>query len=264
MVNRNRLGLRILFAIVGAISVAPHSGMADELDRFEQRCFKDASDNELLYCLLKPKSYDANKSYPLVLFFHGAGERGDDNQKQLVHGMRDMASDDVMEKYPCFVIAPQCPSGVQWVDTPWTADAHEMPEKPTEPMRLAIELVAAAQKEFSIDKNRLYVTGLSMGGFGTWDAIQRQPDLFAAAAVICGGGDSRPEKVKPIVSIPIWTFHGDKDTVVKTKRSRDMIAALKGAGGSPKYTEYPGVGHNSWAATYRNRDVYEWLFSQSK
>ncbi len=230
-------------------------------ERFEARVFK-SGDSSLPYRLLRPKDYDANQCYPLVMFYHGAGERGVDNVKPLVHGMNDFASDDVMANYPCFVVAPQCPDGIQWVDTPWTADAHTMADKPTEPLRLSLELIISLQSEFSIDENRLYVTGLSMGGFGVWDAIQRHPNRFAAAVPVCGGGD--PTFAKQIAHVPVWAFHGDADTAVKPKRSRDMIAALKAAGGSPKYTEYPGVGHNSWAATYANREMYAWLFTQKR
>jgi predicted peptidase len=239
------------------MATAEGAGVADE--RFETRVFKTA-DGSLPYRLLQPKDYDANRRYPLVMFYHGAGERGDDNVKQLVHGMNDFASDDVMDEYPCFVVAPQCPSEVQWVDTPWTADAHTMPEKPTEPLRLSLELITSLQSEFSIDENRLYVTGLSMGGFGVWDALQRHPTRFAAAVPVCAGGD--PAFAKQIAHVPIWAFHGDADTVVKPSRSREMVAALKAADGSPKYTEYPSVGHNSWAATYANREMFAWLFAQ--
>jgi len=245
--------------IGGMMATADGADVARE--RFEARVFK-SGDGSLPYRLLRPKDYDANQRYPLVIFYHGAGECGDDNVKQLVHGMNDFASDDVMEKYPCFVVAPQCPDGVQWVDTPWTADAHTMPEKPTEPLRLSLELITSLQSEFSIDASRLYVTGLSMGGFGVWDAIQRYPNRFAAAVPICSGGD--PAFAKQLAQLPIWAFHGDEDGTVKPKRSRDMIAALKAAGGSPKYTEYPGVGHNSWAATYADREMYAWLFARKK
>lgn len=243
----------------GMMSNAEGAGVADE--RFETRIFK-SEQGSLPYRLLRPKNYDAGRSYPLVIFYHGAGERGDDNVEQLVHGMNDFASDDIMAKYPCFVVAPQCPNGDQWVDVPWSADSHKMPEKPTEPMRLSLELITSLQSEFSIDASRLYVTGLSMGGFGTWDAIQRYPNRFAAAVPICGGGDT--EFAKQLLHVPIWAFHGEADTAVKPLRSRDMIAAIKAAGGSPKYTEYPGVGHNSWAATYANREMYAWLFSQKR
>jgi predicted peptidase len=176
--------------------------------------------------------------------------------------MRDFASDDVMARHPCYVVAPQCPENVQWVDTPWTADQHTMPDQPTEPMRLSLQLIDALLKEFPIDERRLYVTGLSMGGFGVWDALQRLPDRFAAAAPICAGGDT--ELAPRIKHIPLWVFHGDGDTVVKPRRSRDMVAALRKAGGEPRYTEYTNTGHNSWAATYANRELYDWLFAQVK
>ncbi len=229
--------------------------------RFEVRVFK-SEHGSLPYRMLRPKDYDQSNRYPLVMFYHGAGERGDDNVVQLVHGMNDFASDDVMENYPCFVIAPQCPTGFQWVDTPWTADSHVMPKEPTAPIQLSFDLITSLQKEVSIDEKRIYVTGLSMGGFGAWDAIQRFPNRFAAAAPVCGGGD--PAYAKKIAHVPLWAFHGDADTAVKPKRSRDMIAALKEGGGSPKYTEYPGVGHNSWAATYANRQLYAWMFAQKR
>ena len=234
---------------------------ADAKELFEARTFKSDA-GELKYRLLKPKDYDTNKKYPLVIFFHGAGERGDDNAKQLVHGMGDFASDKIRDKYPAFVIAPQCPSDKQWVNVPWSNDKHTMPKEPSQPMQLSLELLTALQKEFSIDASRLYVTGLSMGGFATWDIIQRKPDLFAAAAPNCGGGDA--EGSKTIAKLPIWVFHGDNDTAVKTQRSRDMVAALRAAGGDPKYTEYPNTGHNSWSATYSDPKFYEWLFAQQK
>jgi predicted peptidase len=176
--------------------------------------------------------------------------------------MNDFASDEIMAKYPAFVVAPQCPEGEQWVDTPWTADSHTMKEKPTEPLRQSLELVESLAKVLPIDQNRLYITGLSMGGFGVWDAIQRHPDRFAAAVTICSGGD--PAYAEKIKHIPIWAFHGDADTTVKPKRSREMIDALKKAGGNPKYTEYKGVGHNSWEQTYADPKLYEWLFAQNR
>jgi predicted peptidase len=235
---------------------------ADNRDRFEARTYTDGAGEKLNYRLLKPKDYDPNRRYPLVLFLHGAGERGDDNTKQLVHGMNDFASDEVMAKYPCFVVAPQCPNDAKWVEVDWGAAKHTAPEKPSRALRLSVETIEALKKEFSVDDKRLYVTGLSMGGYGTWDAIERKPDYFAAAAPICGGGDEA--NAKKLAKLPIWAFHGDKDTAVKPERSRDMIAAIKAAGGEPKYTEYPGVGHNSWSATYSNPEFYAWLFAQER
>jgi len=251
----------LLLAVAGLME-CHMARAADNRDLFEARVFQSDDGDRLLYRLLKPMDYDSQEKYPLVVFFHGAGERGDDNHRQLVHGMNEFASDQMMEKYPCFVAAPQCPQGVQWVDTPWTADKHSMPDQPTAPMRLSVELLPVLDKEFSIDPRRIYVMGLSMGGFGAWDAVQRHPNRFAAVVSVCGGGDLA--RAADIAHIPVWLFHGDSDGVVKTKRSRDMIDALKRAGGSPRYTEYPNTGHDSWSATYSNPEMYDWLFSQRR
>jgi predicted peptidase len=253
--------MRISLSILLVLGMSSLLSAADAKDLFEARTFKSDS-GELKYRLLKPKDYDANQKYPLVIFFHGAGERGDNNTAQLVHGMNNFASDEIREKYPAFVVAPQCPNDQKWADVDWGADKHTMAKEPSKSMKLSLELLAALQKEFSIDKDRLYVTGLSMGGYGTWDVIQRHPDMFAAAAPICGGGDT--EGAKAMAKIPIWVFHGDKDTAVKVQRSRDMVAALKAAGSDVKYTEYPNVGHDSWTATYKDPKFYEWLFAQKK
>jgi predicted peptidase len=261
MMSSARLFLSLILG--GGMAMAGIRANAEDVrERFEKREFTDAAGDKLLYRLLKPKGYDPKQKYPLVVFLHGAGERGADNAVQLVHGMADFASDKIMESYPAFVIAPQCPESLQWVEVPWTLDEHQMPKEPSTPLRQTLELVAALPKEFSIDPARLYITGLSMGGFGVWDAIQRHPDLFAAAAPVCSGGDA--SLAKAIKEVPVWVFHGDADGVVKVRRSRDMIAALKAAGGAPKYTEYPGVGHDSWTATYRDPELYRWLFAQKR
>jgi predicted peptidase len=254
--------LTLLTGITLVTLASLESSAADNHDRFEARTYTDRAGEKLSYRLLKPKDYDPNKKYPLVLFLHGAGERGDDNAKQLVHGMNDFASDEIMAKYPAFVIAPQCPNNAKWVEVDWGARTHKAPEKPSRALRLTMEAIEALQKEFSIDASRRYITGLSMGGYGTWDAAERMPDFWAAAAPVCGGGDV--DNAKKLSKLPIWAFHGDQDTAVKPERSRDMIAAIKAAGGEPKYTEYPGVGHNSWSATYSNPEFYAWLFAQAR
>ncbi|MGE5194857.1 MAG: alpha/beta hydrolase-fold protein [Deltaproteobacteria bacterium] len=233
---------------------------ADAKTVFEPLVFKTADGRKLNYRLMKPGNYDPQKKYPLVLFLHGAGERGDDNVAQLVHGMNDFAKDENREKYPCFVVAPQCPEGKRWVEVDWTLDAHDFDQTPSATMRLVIELLEKLPEEFGIDASRLYVTGLSMGGFGTWDLISRFPDKFAAAAPICGGADL---KLAPqLVKVPIWTFHGDKDTVVKLHRTMDMVEAIKKAGGKPLYTEYAGVGHDSWVRAYSDPKLMDWMFAQ--
>jgi predicted peptidase len=245
-----------LSVITSAFAVA-----ADNRDRFEPRAFQDG-DYKLNYRLLKPQTLDATKKYPLVIFLHGAGERGDDNAKQLVHGMNDFASDEIMARYPALVIAPQCPAGEAWGGISRLQKTATPPDQFAPALAATLKAVDALRKEFPIDDKRIYITGLSMGGYGTWDALAKRTELFAAAAPICGGGDTAAAgKMK---DIPIWAFHGDQDKTVPPERSREMIEALKAAGGSPKYTEYPGVGHNSWAQTYSDPALYEWLFAQKK
>jgi predicted peptidase len=256
MQNRCRAILSLIpFLLMSTLSAA------DNRDRFEARTFTNG-DFKLPYRLLKPKGYDASRKYPLVIFLHGAGERGDDNAKQLVHGMNDFAADEIMVKYPAFVFAPQCPAEQKWADVDWSAKSNTLPEKPSPSLAATLQAVEALRMEFSIDEKRIYITGLSMGGYGTWDAISRRPELFAAAVPICGGGD--PELAKQMQVVAIWAFHGDNDEAVPVHRSREMVAALKAAGAHPKYTEYPGVGHDSWTQTYRDPALYAWLFAQKK
>ena len=233
----------------------------DAHDAFQTRVFEHQG-NSLSYRILFHLGFQRNKKYPLVVFLHGAGERGTDNSAQLVHGMNDFARSENRAKYPCFVIAPQCPQERRWVEVDWGAAQHRMPEKPSIPLTATIALLDSLQQELPVDVDRLYVTGLSMGGYGAWDLAQRFPSRFAAIAPICGGGDEL--QAPRLKSLPIWAFHGDQDTAVKPERSRNMIAAIKSAGGQPKYTEYPGVGHNSWSQTYADPLFFEWLFAQQR
>ena len=239
------------------------SSTAFSAELYEARVYKNEKGETLNYRLMVPKDYSPSgtEKYPLVLFLHGAGERGDDNSKQLVHGTKEFAKDENRQKFPCFVIAPQCPDGKKWSEVDWSADTHKQPEESIS-LKLTRELMASLEKEFRIDTKRLYVTGLSMGGYGTWDLVSRTPDVFAAAIPVCGGGDET--QAERLTKLPIWVFHGDKDTAVKPERSRRMVEAIKKAGGSPKYTEYPNVGHDSWSKTYSNPDVIAWLFAQRK
>lgn len=229
---------------------------------YEPREFVASNKHALKYRLLKPHGYVAGKKYPLVLFLHGAGERGDDNLKTLVHAAKDFADAERREKYPSYVLIPQCPVDRKWSEVDWSKDTSELPADPSVPMLAVKELMDEMIEHAGIDANRIYITGLSMGGYGTWDAIARYPGFFAAAAPICGGGD--PKTVQKFARLPIWCFHGDADPVVKIQRSREMIEALKSVGSPVLYTEYPGVKHDSWTATYVDSSLYEWLYKQHK
>jgi predicted esterase len=217
----------------------------------------------LPYRLHQPENRDVQKKYPLVLFMHGAGERGIDNRYQFFR----FQPTPFWETEDCFVLAPQCPSrdytannaDCVWVDTSFGAPSHTMKETPSKPMQLAIELLDSILQLPQIDTSRIYVTGLSMGGFATWELIQRFPEKFAAAVPVCGGGD--PAYANLLTNLPIWIFHGDTDKTVIPERSRDMVDAIKQAGGKPIYTEYKGLGHDAWSPAYSNPDMWKWLFN---
>lgn len=225
---------------------------------FLERRFVNAPGESMRYLLFIPNEYDNQKKYPLVLWLHGGGARGDSLKLILSwgdkHGPLFIARAENQSAYPCFILAPQCPLGKFWSDP----DS----EKPRDEIRLALEILASIQKEFRLDAARLYVMGISMGGYGTWDIIARRPNTFAAAVPICGGGNS--VKAALMKNISIWAFHGDEDNMVDVKESRRMIEAIKRAGGKPRYTEYQGLGHNAWERAFAEPDFLAWMFSQSR
>lgn len=229
---------------------------------YEPREFVGKSGNPLKYRLIKPVDYKFGKKYPLVLFLHGAGERGDDNAATLRHAAKDLANPQTRAKYPAYVVIPQCPTGKKWSEVDWSKESSELPQDPSDPMQSIKELIDEMVENAGVDRNRIYITGLSMGGYGTWDAIARYPGFFAAAAPICGGGD--PKTVEKFKSLPIWCFHGAKDPVVKVVRSREMIEALQKVGSNAKYTEYPEAQHDSWTQTYSNPELLDWMFAQRR
>ncbi len=229
---------------------------------YDAREYINSDGDTLRYRVMFPEEMVEGQQYPLVLFLHGAGERGSDNTAQLTWGLDVFAADDFRNEHPAIVIAPQVPAGSFWANLNWRQEGAALMDEPTLPLKLAHELVLKIKESYPVDPNRLYVTGLSMGGFGTWDIITRHPDLFAAAMPICGGGD--PSKAYRIKHLPIWNFHGALDNVVPPDLSRDIINALWEAGGKPGYTEYPDVDHFSWVPAYNDRYVLDWLFSQNK
>ena len=233
-----------------------HVAFAADAHLFLAKTYETDYGESLNYRLYSPPATRGNAKYPLILFLHGAGERGNENREQLKHGIHDMLAFMRENNQKAYILAPQCPPSKQWVNVPWDEDSHTMPEHPSTSMRLTLELMDTLISSLPVDQNRLYVTGLSMGGFGTWDAIQRRPKMFAAAAPVCGGGDTA--QAPKLKDIPIWVWHGDRDNVVKTKRSRDMVAAIKKAGGKPQYTELKGVGHNAWVENWIRLDRVAW------
>ncbi len=244
----------------GPLATLVQGQTSDDGERFVPLTHRDADGNELLYRLLKPAKRDADEAKrPLLLFLHGAGERGSDNKAQLKWGRQMMLT--AADRYGCFVVVPQCPGGRKWAEVDWSRPTHKMPGEPSESMRLVMEVLDAMQKQYPIDADRFYIMGLSMGGYGTWDTIQRYPKKFAAAVPICGGGD---ETAADRIRIPVWAFHGVKDRAVPVSRSRNMIAAMKAAGRKPKYTEFPNGEHNVWTPAFENPELLPWLLSHRR
>lgn len=201
--------------------------------------------------------------FPLVIFLHGAGERGDDRELPLKHIEHLFLDSLTQMQYPCFVLVPQCPKAYRWVETDWTALAHRQPEQASVPMSQLISLIARWRRDPRVDTQRLYLMGLSMGGFGTWDLLARRPEWFAAGIPVCGGGDE--QTAGRLLSIPIWAFHGKLDKVVKVSRSQNMVKALRQKGGKKiQYTEYPDVQHDSWKRAFREPKLMPWLFGQCR
>ncbi len=214
------------------------------------------------YRWVAPEDPEEGRLYPIVLFLHGAGERGTDNTAQLIHGVGPLleGAKELGEK--CFLIAPQCPPEQWWAPPNEERTGLKAAKQPNPQLALVLALVKKLMAEHPADPNRFYVTGISMGGFGTWDLLGRVPELIAAAVPICGGGD--PSVAEKFKDVPIWAFHGEEDPVVPVKATRDMIDALERAGGKPKATYYPGVQHDSWTATYDDIEVIRWIFSQKR
>ncbi|MEI8374077.1 MAG: prolyl oligopeptidase family serine peptidase [Planctomycetota bacterium] len=194
------------------------------------------------YLIYLPKDYDQKESWPVMLFLHGAGERGDNLDIVKKHGPPKLI--DGGKQFPLIVVSPQCPNGQNW-----------------EPFKLSL-LIDEITEKYKVDQDRIYVTGLSMGGYGTWALAAHSPNRFAAIVPICGGGD--PSRAKKIAHIPTWVFHGGKDTVVPFANSQKMVDTLEKNGGNVKFTIYPEAGHDSWTEAYDTPELYEWLLHQKR
>ena len=222
---------------------------------FEARTFVSSKGDTLLYRLLKPLDYDPQKKYPMVLSLPYGGQPGTDKIRQIegAAAAQLLSSDMNRRKYPAFLFIPNCPAGAGW---------GGIPNYPTVDS-LVFEAIDALQKqEPGIDVKRCYVTGISRGGYGSWHFISIRPDMFAAAIPVCGGGD--PKLAPNIVDVSIWAFHGAKDRNVPVNGSRDMIAAIKKAGGNPRYTEFPDAHHNIWEEVKNTPGLLDWLFAQKR
>jgi predicted peptidase len=243
--------------------------IAQDLTQYQKREYVNNEGKALPYRILYPENYDKNKKYPLVLVLHGAGERGTDNEKQLVHGSKLFLKEENRKAFPCFVVFPQCPEENYWssvkmdrTKTPIIRD-FDYSSPLTLPMQLSMELLKKLVAQESIDKSRLYITGLSMGGMGTFEMVCRYPKTFAAALPICGGGD-KDSYDKSVKKTYFWVFHGTNDAVVDVKFSREMVDRLKELKVPVRYTEYPGINHNSWDNAFAEPDFLSWMFQHKR
>jgi predicted peptidase len=225
------------------------------LKKFEARVFKDPAGLALNYRWFAPADYRSRTNVPLVVFLHGAAGLGDDNQRQFNGGNEvpplALTADHAQQRFPSFVLAPQCPRGESWTG----------PGKhPARRIELLMALLKTLPREFPLDPQRIYLVGVSMGGNGVWDVAARFPDRFAAVVPICGSGD--PRKAERLTRLPIWCFHGAEDPLIPVSYARSMIAAIREAGGRPRYTEYPKVGHDSYRRAFQEPELLPWLFRQ--
>ena len=232
--------------------------------KYEKLYFTDSHSTVLPYRLLKPEKPEGDSSgmkYPVVLFLHGAGERGNDNEAHLMYIDTVFASEKFQREHPCYVIAPQCAEDYRWCETDWTLQYHTMPKEISKYLHAANALLDSVASLPDADTTRLYITGLSMGGFGTWDLITRYPNKFAAAMPLCGGADEK--EARRLVNIPIRAFHGGIDKVVPVCRSRNISKAINSQGGHLiEYIEFPKMGHFIWNRVYNDYSNLEWMFNQ--
>jgi len=197
------------------------------------------------YLLFLPEGYSKNKpGWPLILFLHGAGERGSDLNKVKVHGPPKIV--EKQKDFPFIVVSPQCPEDDWWTDK----------------TEVLINLLDDIVARYNVDTERVYLTGLSMGGYGSWALAAEYPKRFAAVAPICGGGNRI--MAFRLKDMPVWAFHGAKDNVVPLKQSEEMVDAIKARGGDARLTVYPNAGHDSWTETYNNKELYDWFLKHRK
>lgn len=241
--------------------------LASAQQGYEARWFSREG-KSLPYRILLPLNYTAGQKYPLILLMHGAGERGDNNEDQLKHGGKLFLNDTVRRNFPAIVIFPQCSRESFWAPIQAKRDSTGKPigmefpadGPPTPPAALVAQLVDSLLASGSVDAKRVYIGGLSMGGMGTFDMLARYPNRFAAAFPICGAGNETTTK-RYAKTTALWVFHGGADNVVPPAGSRVMVESLKKEGADVKYTEYPGVGHNSWDNAFAEPALLPWLFS---
>lgn len=257
--------LYLLLALSYTLLLIPFSASAQSREDFKRENFVSSGDT-LNYRILYPKNFDKEETYPLMLFLHGAGERGTDNEVQLTHGGDLFLQEEIRENFPAIVIFPQAPKEDYWakVDVNREVKPFEFnfkkEEGPTTSLQLVMALLNSVASEKFVDNDRIYVGGLSMGGMGTYELIYRQPKMFAAAFAICGGADPTITENYP-EDFNIWIFHGEQDDIVPPTLSKEMARMINHHGGNAKLSLYPNDNHNSWDSALAEPYLLPWLFS---
>jgi predicted peptidase len=251
----------------GAIIFFINTALAQDFNQY-QRSLMVSGNDTLRYRILYPDNYSAAISYPLLLFLHGAGERGTDNEKQLIHGGDLFLKEEIRKSFPAIIIFPQCPADTNWsyfeasMDPITNSRDHFFPFHPEAayPERMVKQLADSLVEKGIADKNRIYIGGLSRGAFATYDLLIRYPGFFAAAFTICGGCNTQLMSEKAN-KIPLWIFHGGKDNVVRPDYDRQLYQLLSQQNAPVEYTEYPEANHNSWDSAFAEPQLLPWLFS---
>lgn len=246
----------------------PIMTLAEDLNSYQKKEFVQNGDT-LKYRIHYPKNYKLGKKYPVITYLHGSGERGSDNETPITIGGEFFISKR-NSSFEYITIFPQCPYNQSWRHLVENPDSTKLAEfdisyvaNPERPLEMVKALLDELQKNKIADPNRMYIGGSSMGGFGTFDMIERYPDYFAAAFPICGGGDVS-KAVAFANKVSVWLFHGAEDNVVYPQRSREYYERLKELGSDVSYNEYAGVGHNSWDNVFKNESLIPWLLSKKK
>lgn len=246
------------------------NAFCQDLSLYQKRWFVQNGDT-MPYRLLLPENYDSSRQYPLVLFLHGRGESGTDNEKQLVHGARLFLADSNRKAFPCIVVFPQCNSNSYWSNVLADMEGSKSGQRSfyfvnggeaSSAMKLLMSLFDNLLLRYKVKASQVYVMGLSMGGMGTFELVRRKPGVFAAAVPICGG--AHPASAAAMVKTKWWIFHGGKDNVVLPEFSVKMAEALKKAKAEVKFTLYPNANHNSWDPAFAEPGLLPWMFRQTK
>jgi len=262
---RNNIMMKIIFFLTIILLGSQHLSRTQN-NTYTKEAYAKGTDT-LFYRLLLPENFDPAKKYPVLFFLHGAGERGNDNEAQLVHGGTLFQSERMRKDFPAIVVVPQCPANDFWANVQIKSTGERFSfQKGGEPgkaMQLLMGLVGDFRGLAYAEKDRFYIGGLSMGGMGTLEMLRRKPKVFAAAFSICGG--DHVENVKRYKKVPLWFFHGEKDKVVPSEKSKVVAAELQRLGaGDVKLTLYADAGHNSWDAAFAEPGLLPWLFGNKK